>query len=172
MTMKVEGLKELDKALAELPKATARNVLVRALKKAAEPMRAAAAAKAPVLTGKLRDSVVFTTKKPKYHDMGSVAYYFAMRGGASKDEAAAAMRGARQQYPNAFAEVFMGPTRRKVGYWQEFGTVNMSPNPFMRPAWDAHKRKTVDVFSAILEAEIDKSAKRLAKKRAKAAGAG
>ena len=38
ITVSVSGLKELDQALGELPKATARNVLKRTLNKAAVPM--------------------------------------------------------------------------------------------------------------------------------------
>ena len=39
-TMKLEGFRELDKALGELPKATGKNVLRKVGRKALEPMRA------------------------------------------------------------------------------------------------------------------------------------
>jgi hypothetical protein len=51
ITFNVEGLKELQHALQELPKATGKNVLQRTLMKAAKPIEAAAQARVPVATG-------------------------------------------------------------------------------------------------------------------------
>ena len=51
MTVSVEGLAALDKALAELPKATARNVLKRTLDKAAQPIVEEAKTLTPFRTG-------------------------------------------------------------------------------------------------------------------------
>ena len=57
ITFKVEGLSDLDKALAELPKAYAKNILRKAWAQAAQPMLDDIKAHAPVLTGQLRDSI-------------------------------------------------------------------------------------------------------------------
>src|SRR5690606_8122518 len=46
-TLRIDGLKELDKALGDLPKATARNVLHRTLRKAGAPIAEEASRLAP-----------------------------------------------------------------------------------------------------------------------------
>jgi hypothetical protein len=56
--VRIEGLKELEAALAELPKATARNTLKRSLTKGADIVDAAAQQNAPQETGKLERSVI------------------------------------------------------------------------------------------------------------------
>src|SRR5512147_92396 len=56
------GFKELDRALGELPKATARNTLKRTLTKAADPVENAAQGNAPQETGKLERSIVVGTR--------------------------------------------------------------------------------------------------------------
>jgi hypothetical protein len=63
ITAKVEWLNGSDQALAELgKKSTEKNVLVRTLKKAAQPIDDAASAFAPVDTGKLQISIITGTQ--------------------------------------------------------------------------------------------------------------
>ena len=65
---RIEGLKALDKALGQLPRATGKNVLRRVARKALEPIIADAKTKAPVgipgprSGGTLRDSLAVSTK--------------------------------------------------------------------------------------------------------------
>ena len=59
---KIEGLAELDEALTELPKATARNVLLRTLKAEGQRIADAGARNAPRLTGALAESYTVGTK--------------------------------------------------------------------------------------------------------------
>ena len=152
--VKVEGLRELERALAELPKATGRNVLKRTLVKAGEPIADAARQKAPVESGDLQRSIAVSTKKPKDADVGKAAFAEAMRGGASRGEAGAALRAARAANPNAFAEAFVGPGRHPQAIMQEFGTVNHPPQPFMRPAWDSKQGAALDMVKSELGVEI------------------
>lgn len=171
--VKVSGLRELDRALGELPKATARNVLTRVLKAAAEPIRAAAQAGAPVDTGALRESIIVSTRKPKGHSAKKTAFAEAMRSGASRAEAGKAARAAGIGAHEAFAEAFVGPVQQRTKQAaiktivQEFGSVDQSGTPYMRPAWDANKGKALDIIKDGLGDEIAKAARRLAKKRAK-----
>ena len=60
--LKVDGLKGIDKAFAELPVATGKNAARRALRKAAQPFLKAARAKVPVDEGHLRDSLAVSSK--------------------------------------------------------------------------------------------------------------
>ncbi|MCB1476649.1 MAG: HK97 gp10 family phage protein [Rhodobiaceae bacterium] len=146
-TMKLEGFRELDKALGELPKATGKNVLRKVGRKALEPMRADAEAKAPELTGHLKASVKIGTKLTSRQ-----------------------ARQHRRMFKNdkASVELFMGPND-PAAIPQEFGWENGKAQPFMRPAWDAGKNDLLDNIKRELGDEIDKAAKRLAKKQAKAA---
>lgn len=140
--IRVEGLKELNEALQEFSKATERNIVRRALLKAGEPIMHAAASRAPRLRGSLQASVTEGTKLSR-----------------------------RQKALNrqvSGVEVFVGPGALVQAITQEFGTVNHPPQPFMRPAWDENSRRALDVFKLAMTVEIDKAAKRAAKKALKA----
>lgn len=173
-TFNVQGLRELDRALSELPKATARNVLVRTLKKAAAPIVEVAEAKLPspgrTGAGHLRRrGIIVTTRKPKGADSGKTAYAETLSGGGTRAEASTALRAARAADPNAFAEVFIGPaTNDPAAMMQEFGTVHHPPQPYMRPAIDSQAQTAIGIIQRELGAEIEKSAQRLARKRARA----
>ncbi len=47
----------------------------------------------------------------------------------------------------------------RIGSLQEFGTVKMSPRPFMRPAFEQTKGQAVDAMKKRLKARIDKAEK-------------
>lgn len=140
----VEGLSELDRRLGLLPEATAKNVLRRVGRKALEPFDEAWRARAPHLSGQLEGS-------------GSVGSKLS--------------RSQRREHEREnFVEVFAGPGPNPQAVQQEFGNANMAAQPFARPAWDETKDKVLDLVKAELGAEIDKAAKRLAKKALKASG--
>jgi HK97 gp10 family phage protein len=69
-----------------------------------------------------------------------------------------------------FAEVFVGPGPLPHSHLQEWGTVFHGPQPFARPAWDQHKDSILEGMKEDLWFEIDKAAKRHAKKLARLAG--
>ena len=124
VTVKVEGLRDLDAALSELPKiTTAKAVVRRVLKKAAEPLRALAEQTAPRLTGALKISIVIGTKLTRRQ-----------------------ARMARKE-PKSLTEMFIG-TSNPAAVPQEFGTHDQKAQPFMRPAWQATKPAPASVASA------------------------
>lgn len=173
--VKVEGLKELDAALGELSKGAARGVLRRALIKAAEPMRAAAARNAPEDTGTLKRSIIVTSKID--NRAGKAEYAAVMKGGGSKAEAVGALRDARRAtgIGESFAEVFMGPTksgkRNSIkAMVQEYGSKKQAAQPYMRPAFDAEAQNVINGIKGELTAEIDKSVKRARSRALKKAG--
>lgn len=140
MKVKVEGFRELEASLSELPKATGKAVLRRVLKAAGEPIQSAAQANAPVLTGQLEISIVTGTKLTRRQArMAKLAN-------------------------KSTVEMHVG-TKNQAAVPQEFGTVNAPAQPFLRPAWDANKEGTLDTIKSNLGAEIEKAAARLAKKR-------
>lgn len=170
ITMKVSGFKELDAALAQLPKAAAKATLLRALSKAAQPIADHAQAKAPVLTGELRDSIVVSTRLA--NSVGKREFHEVMKAGGTRKEAGAALRAARGTLQGAsFAVVYVGPTQARSKadgikrHAQEFGTVNHPPHPYMRPAWDAEQGVALDIIRRELGNEIIQTARRIGRSK-------
>lgn len=148
-TIKVEGLRELERALSELPKVTARATLRRTGLKALAPFVVSVKAKAPIDAdprntpkrppGMLRDSYVAGTKLTKRQAR------FAKKEGKS------------------FVEVYAG-TSDPAGVQTEFGNIHQAAQPHVRPAWDETKDEALAIVKIELGDEIAKSAARLAKK--------
>ena len=67
-------------------------------------------------------------------------------------------------------EVHIGTGQLPHAHLVEFGSVNNTPQPYLRPAWDAGQQKVLDDIRAFLAEEVDKAAKRAAKKALKSAG--
>ena len=152
--VRVEGLRELERALAELPKATARNVLRRTITESAQPLIASAKKLAPDRPGKppndLANSITISSRLNKQQRKES-------RGD-----------------PKSFVEMYVGPdvsVPHPHGHWQEFGTVRHGPQPFMRPAWDGNKNVVLEKIKDELGTQITKAAQRLARKAARQAKA-
>ncbi len=166
-TVKIEGLRELDAALGQFSKSTARGILHRALKKAAAPIRDQAKADAPVDTGELRDSLVIRTKSTG-GSAGKAAYADVMRAGGSKSEAAkaarAANRAAGQQPLSATVSV-----AADVGHavFAEFGARGRPGTSFLSRAMMSRGKDALKLVGAEMKTEIQKSAKRVAARAAK-----
>jgi hypothetical protein len=159
----VSGFRELDQALAQLPKAIARNVLKRTLAKAAEPIAEAARQAVPVDQGDLKASISVSPRIK--NKVGSSEFSAAMRAGLGKDAAVRAMRDARRAGGSSFAETHIGPAAKKgvirYAHLVEFGTAKMPAEPYMRPAWDAEKESALRIIRAELGNEIIAAARRI-----------
>lgn len=170
-SVKIKGLKELDRALVNLPKATARNTLNRVLMKRAEPMRAAAESNAPVKSGKLRNNILISKKaKISKGIRGEIAGY--VKKGMARSEAVlkAKANQAAKGNEKAFAQIFMGVAADYAGAVAiEFGHDNVSPVPFMRGAFEKEKQGVIDGFVEDLGVIVNKAAKRYAKSQARKA---
>lgn len=168
----VSGLRELDAALGQLPKATARNVLKRVLLKAGQPVADAASALAPKDTLELSKSIKVGSKIS--NKVGNSEFAAAMKAGLGKAAAVSALRGARREAAGqgSFAVAYIGPTKARSKaaaikrLVQEFGSVNQPGKPYLRPAWDGNKMKVLDIIKRDLGDEIIKTAKRAAKRKA------
>lgn len=162
MRVKLKGFRELDRALSDLGKATARNVLRRVGTAALTPMRNSAKAKVRVDTGTLRDSIRIETAK-------DAEYAKAARAAFKSSGSAAGVKRSRSKG----VSLVLGPSARpksnaaQNARFQERGTEKMSAQPYMRPAWDAEKQGALTIIEDQLGAEITKAAKRAAKKAAK-----
>ncbi len=146
--VKVSGLREIEAALKNLPKATAKNVVRRVLKTRAKPIADAAQRLAPIDDGDLQKSITVGTKLSK------------------------AQRSKHRKRTPGTVEMFVGAGPNPQAHLQEFGTKDHPPQPFMRPAWDGGKEALLAGIKDDLWAEIQKASARLAKKAAKAAASG
>lgn len=181
-TVKVEGLRELEQELEKLTKAAGRGVLRRAGIKALVPMAEIARQKAPKDTGELSESIAVSARAVGAGaDIGKAQYGAVLRGGGTKQQAAAALRAARRDAKDAGApsiELFMGPARadNKRGaikaIVQEFGSIKQAPQPYMRPAWDADKMAVIERLKKDLWIEVRKSVARAERKAARLAAKG
>lgn len=144
----LKGFDGLEAALVEIEQLSGRtvsgkNAVRRGMRKAMGRIEARAKQLAPVEEGDLRESI--TTKNAK----------------AQRE------RGSKRFKRQTGVEVLTGPTGREEGgnaAWQEFGTVKMSANPYMRPAADAEGQAVVDEVVEIIGAEVRKTAARARKK--------
>lgn len=141
-TVKVEGLREVEQALADLGKATGRNVMRRVAVKRLEPIADEMRRRVPVAQSDLKDSIAVTTKRPKRHRKVSEV------------------------------EAFAGPGRHPQAHLQEFGTEHHGPQPFARPAWDHGKGDLLTGLADDFWTEIEKAAARQARKTARLAAKG
>lgn len=139
--IKVEGLKELQETLKELPGSLPSTVIRKALARAGEPIERAAATMAPKLTGALQRSIRVASKLSRRQR----AIY-------------------RQQ---SEYELFVGAGALVQAITQEFGTIENRAQPFMRPAWEANWRKSLEIFRAALAEEIEKARVKMARKAAR-----
>ena len=166
VTVKTQGLRELEKALMELPRATARKVAQRALLKAAQPVVDRAKALVPVRTGNLRKSI--KAKVRSNNAAGKAAYAAAMKAGAGKEAAVGALRGAQRAAGGQnVTTVDVGPGQQPHAHMIEFGTQRRGPQPYLRPSWDENKQKVLDSIGETLGDEIMKTAQRAARKALK-----
>ena len=141
-TFKLEGFRELERALAEdLPQTTSKGILTRLGKKAMKPVEDACRRFAPKDEGDLALSMR-TEKVPK-----------------------------RQQTIDGI-EIRTGPApkdlaTRNNAFFQEYGTVKMAANPYAAPAADAEGRNAIGLVRDGLADDIGKSKDRLARKLAR-----
>lgn len=178
LTMKISGLDKLQDALQELPKATQRAVLLRVLKRAGQPIADAAKGFARDDTGELRNSIQVSTNQ--INSAGKAEFAAAMRSGLGQEAAVKALRGARRAASGggSSAQIFVGPTNAKTKknaikrIVNEYGSVKMPAQPYMRPAYDGHKDQALSIIRTDMMDEIQRTAARVAKRAAAKAARG
>lgn len=165
----VNGLKELDEALGELTKATARNVIKRALAKGAVPVLEEAKARAPERSGDLKRGLHIRTKL--INNTGKREYSAAMKAGLGKRFALKVLRDARRAEAGtgSFAEVYVQTGRNPQAIFQEFGTSHHAAQPFLGVALEAKATEAIDLIKKLIGEEIEKARARAARKAARAA---
>lgn len=166
-TFQIEGLKDLENALKELPKATAKNTIRRALIAAAKPINDEATAR--IRVRRVTPQIVNSKIKFSSGDAGKRAFAEALSRGASRAEAGEAAHEANAAEGGEGADITsgvmaIGPTKRAF-YGFEFGTIHLAPRPFMRPAWDGHKMEALEIIQTELKNQIEKARRRIVMKQ-------
>lgn len=144
--MKVEGFRDIERALAKLPAGTAKGVARRALKKELAPVKDAAEMFWPGATAAFRISS-------------------AIKGSQRGDSYATKGRSVTNMFVGSFEphahliEFGTGPRYTLNGAYR--GSV--SPEPMLQPAWQMHKGQMLESLGARMWAEISKTMARRAK---------
>ncbi len=145
-----KGFAGLEDALIELEKfsgrtTTGKNAVQRGLKKAMRHIEDKAKSLVPVDQGDLRESITTKKERAKRH------------------------RGSAKFQRQTGISMLTGPTGTQAGgnaAWQEFGTVKMTPAPYMRPAADSEADKVIADVANELQDAVGKSVARARKKAA------
>lgn len=154
--MRMDGFREIEKALAQIPAGTAKGVARRAMRKELQPVAAMANAFWPGSD----DDVFRITSRLARGQRGP-------REAASVTNMFVGAPGGRAGTPEAhLIEFGTGPRFQKNGRF----TGSVSPTPMLQPAWDANKARILDGLGKRLWAEIESTMKRAARKKARQAG--
>ncbi|MDO7841081.1 HK97-gp10 family putative phage morphogenesis protein [Sphingomonas immobilis] len=156
-SVKVEGLAELDAALAELPKSAQTAVLRRVGLTALAPFVEAVRSLAPVDADPAN-----TPKRPP----GTLRDSYHAGTKLNKSQAKAARKAGKSS-----VEVYAG-TNDAAGVQTEFGNTHQGAQPHARPAWDSTGGTVLAIVKQELGGEIDKAAQRLARRAARLAAKG
>lgn len=140
VSVKIEGLEQLQRALKELPRKLAGQVLGQATKAGAELVVAAARQRAPKKSHLVEKNI--SVQKGR----GSLPERALYEVGVKKTRT---KRGKRNWSPF---------------YWRflEFGTKKMRARPFMVPAWEATQREALETITNNLKQGLEKVAREVA----------
>lgn len=141
--IKLEGFSELEKELNKLKKSTGRGVLSRSLKKASIPLAEKANQNAPIASGDLSKSFIYSTKLNKKQS--------GMHRKLFKSDRSA-------------IEGFVG-SNDSAAIQQEFGNKNHGAQPSLRPAWDSDQKQLLKRLGDNLWEELKKTLKRINRKK-------
>lgn len=159
--MKLEGLRDLDKALGALPGRMGQKVLVGALKYGAEPVAEAVQRLAPARPASAPDEKTEPAGVKRKRRPGTLKIRIGYGTKLTR----------RQRVKKAdrdTAEVYVG-TKDRAGVLDEFGTVRSKAQPFMRPGWEATKHQALDrTVSKLRDGVAEATAKETAKATAAA----
>lgn len=144
ITMQLHGFEETNRKLAAIGARAGKAAMRRVGRKALEPVRDDARRLAPRETGGLADSIVIsTTLTPRQRRM------------------------ARRETRDTVT-VYVG-TAHKAAVPQEFGTIAMRANTFLRPAWESNKDGVLAFIIRELDRELVKTADRATARAARLA---
>lgn len=158
-SIKIDGLKELEKALKELP-----------LEIQKRPLRSAISAGAKVIA----DEAISRAPEGETGNLRKALYRYRSRrqSATGKETFLVGVRKGKGIYGNTRLNRRLNrvgkkyTTQGEAYYWRflEFGTSKMSAQPFLRPAYENAKERAVKVIKERLGKSIEQQARKLAKK--------
>ncbi|WP_068115239.1 hypothetical protein [Tropicimonas marinistellae] len=158
LKVETQGFRDAEKALAALPRSTARSVVRRVLKKTLEPMRDTADSYSEQF------NIAISSKlSPRQRGLARAdfaGHVVAMYVGPVQEDGSHA--------PHAHLIEF-GTAERFHKDGKAVGRIN-PPEPFMRPAYDLWSATALELLGGYLWAEIEKTVARRAAKAARVAG--
>ncbi|GJL57819.1 MAG: hypothetical protein NPIRA03_06760 [Nitrospirales bacterium] len=145
----ITGLKELEKALQQLPNAVASRTLITAMRKAARP----------ILQTAIHNAMRF--RNPGTYSAGQLADSLKIGTVLNKRQ----RRIFRKRPGNAV--IYVGPSwpMGAHAHFKEFGTSKQQAEPFLRPAWDMHQAEFLTTFKREAWKALEKARKKLAQQR-------
>ena len=172
MTARVRftGGKELERALLELGRKEALKLGRAALRKAARQVANAAKAAVPVREGRLKRSIEVKVDQRFVHGQGRLPVLDAkvrvsgkLGERPRKTDRRSRIRGKLQEAKYGYQ---IGSWPNVYGAFLEFGTAEMTPRPFLRPAWDSEGGQTaLDRIGKELGGGLEKAAAGMPKGR-------
>ena len=146
--LSVEGFRDIERALAQLPASTAKGVARRAMRKELQPVKDTAEAFWPGANEAFRvTSALKSSQRPAVRESRSVTNMFV---------------GSFEPHAH-LVEFGTGPRYNKAGAYR--GSV--APQPVLQPAWDIHKRQILAGLGARMWDEITKTIERRARRAAR-----
>lgn len=168
-TVQIEGLKELHDRLNALAKKESRKIARRGIAKMAQVIQKEMKARAPVKTGYLRKSIGYKIRQRMgqfYATVGPQRTVTAETRGTKQKKYTWAYYAQFVEF-GAAAHMIPNQKRRKkptlvIGkrFVSSVDHPGVSPRPFLRPAFDATKRRAVDESGKLMWQLIEKAAKR------------
>lgn len=159
-SLRIEGLTQLNATLRALPERLEKNVVLGALRAAAQVIRKDAMARVPVLQnphpnrkpGTVRRAITVRRSRTTKNSV-----YVGVAGLSRKSIAAFKASGAQNGAVN--------PDDPYYWIFLEFGTAKMPAKPFLRPAFEAKKFEALRRFEEYLKKRLVKEALKLAREQ-------
>ena len=145
VTVRTKGFKELDRALAQLPRSTGKTAMSRALQEAGEPLGRKMRSGAPDQAGTLKESIDSGRKLSR-------------RQAAVDRQILGSSR--------TMAKAYVGAGVLPHAHMQEFGTRHHGPQAFARPAWNADRFALLERIKVEAWLQIKKSLARAERRAA------
>lgn len=157
-SFRIEGLAQLNATLRALPERLEKNVVLGALRAAAQVIRKDAMSRVPVLQSPHQNRKPGTVRRAitvRRSRTAKNSVYVGVAGLSRKSIAAFKASGAQKGATN--------PDDPYYWIFLEFGTAKMAARPFLRPAFEARKFEAIRRFEEYMKKRLVKEAQKLAR---------
>lgn len=156
ITVEIHGLQQLGRALNSIPAVFSTRIMREALHAAGEVIKVAAEATAPVRTGALKADII-----TKVHVGNDLSNNYVLIG-PGYERGLLKVRGIKRDRHGKVQPIVRTTDSPGVygkfvetGHKLEFGSSEVPPHPWLRPAFEASKQAAVEVFIAYVRAGLE-----------------